>query len=150
MYYSFFVWHVIKTAIIKHQHPDIHSSCRRRTSTQNTWQQTRYFNVDFDSNGLLFLVLYFREVPLFRKKQKHLLKKIFGSTHTSNRTYLLRNCFSNYVYLKDMYIILKGIRKIRGVFTKKNLSFPKFTYNFPGEKVNFGLIHPAYITIHSF
>ena len=38
--------------------------------------------------------------------------KLFGSLHTSNRIYLLRNYFSNYVYLKDMYMSLKGIGKI--------------------------------------
>ena len=38
-----------------------------------------------------------------RKKQKHLLRKIFGPPHTSNRIYLLRNCFPNYLYIKDMY-----------------------------------------------
>ena len=47
----------------------------------------------------------------FRKKQKHLLGKTFGSPHTSNQVYLLQNYFSNYVYLKDMYITLKGIEK---------------------------------------
>ena len=48
----------------------------------------------------------------FRKKQKHLLGKIFSLPHTSNRIYLLRNYFSNYVYLKDIYITLKKIGKI--------------------------------------
>ena len=51
-------------------------------------------------------------VILFIMKKKHLLENIFGSPHTSNRIYLLWNCFSNYVYLKDMYITLKGIGKI--------------------------------------
>ena len=37
---------------------------RRRTSTQNTWQQNKYFTADFVDNGLLFLFfIYFREVP---------------------------------------------------------------------------------------
>ena len=68
--------------------------------------------------------------------QKLLLEKIFGSTHTNNRIYLLWNCFLNYVYLKDAYISLKGIGKILSesvlrillicnftvVFTEKNLS----------------------------
>ena len=57
--------------------------------------------------------------------------------HTIQETYLLRDCFSSYVYLKDMYITLKGIGKILfvwmlrillickilkflAVFTKKN------------------------------
>ena len=48
----------------------MHWSCRPRTSTQNTWQQTRYFNVDFDINGLYFFSLYFIEVPSIYKKIK--------------------------------------------------------------------------------
>ena len=40
--------------------------------------------------------------PQFRKKQKRLFVEIFGLPHTSNRIYLLRNCFSNYVFLKDI------------------------------------------------
>ena len=51
-------------------------------------------------------------VKLFIRKEKHLLEKIFGSPHISNRIYLLQNYFSNYVYFKDMYISLKGIGKI--------------------------------------
>ena len=120
-------------------------------------QQTRCFNIDFDSNGLFLLFIYFGKVPsvyekrsiliwtinfilkiirkgieilakrlfsfsiivfnmkllviLFIRKIKHVIGKIFGSPHTSNWIYLLRNCFSNYVYLKDTYITLKGIGK---------------------------------------
>ena len=43
----------------------------------------------------------------FKKLQKHLVEKIFGSPHTSNRIYLPWNYFTNYVYLKDMCITLK-------------------------------------------
>ena len=72
------------------------------------------------SNGLLDIeiekdccpnIFIFEKCLQFRKKQKHLLGKMFGSPHTSNRIYLLRNCFSNYVYLKDMYIALKTTGK---------------------------------------
>ena len=90
----------------------------------------------------------------FRRKQKHLLKKNFGSSHTSNQIYLPTNCFSYYAYLKDMYITLKRVEKIlfvsvlrillickilnfTAVFTKKN--FPKSAYNSPCWKVNFCL-----------
>ena len=60
----------------------------------------------------------------FRKKQKkHLLGKIFGSPHTSNQFYLLQNCFTNYIYLKDMYITLTGINVRVGV---KNVLICKF------------------------
>ena len=38
-------------------------------------------------------------------------RKLFVSLHTSNRIYLLQSCFSNYVYLKDLYMSLKGIGK---------------------------------------
>ena len=50
-------------------------------------------------------------VILFIRKKKHLLGNIFGSPHTINWIYLLPNCFSNYIYLKDIYITLKGIEK---------------------------------------
>ena len=63
-----------------------------------------------------------------------------------------------------MYVTLRGIGKIlfvsvlrillickflnfTAVFTKKKN--PKFAYNFPYGKVNFSLIHPTHITIHS-
>ena len=65
-------------------------------------------------------------VILFIRKKKHLLGNIFGSPHTSNRIYLLRNCFSNYVYLKDMYITLKGIGKILFVSVLRILLICKF------------------------
>ena len=70
-------------------------------------------NVHFDSNGLLSFYIYLREISTYNlKKQKHLLGKIFDSCHISNRIYLLRNCSSNYVYLKNRYITLAGIGKI--------------------------------------
>ena len=84
----------------------------------------------------------------------------FRSPHTSNRIYLLRNCFSNYVYLKDTYIIFEGIGKIlfllvlaiiliskflnfTAMFTK-TINFPKLSYNFSYEKVNFSIINPTH------
>ena len=55
-----------------------HWSYRGSTSNQNTWQQTSYFNVDFDSNGLLFLFSYTPEKCLqFSKKTKAFVKKHF-------------------------------------------------------------------------
>ena len=47
-----------------------------------------------------------------RKKKMPLLRQIFGSPYTSDLIYLQWNCFSSYLYLKDMYIILKGTGKI--------------------------------------
>ena len=50
-------------------HIDIHWFFRRHTSIQNTWQQTRYFNVDFYSNGLFLLFMHFKQVPLIQEKK---------------------------------------------------------------------------------
>ena len=69
-----------------------------------------------------------------------------------NYCFLLRNCFLNYVYLKDIYITLKGIGKILFVsvftillicknsnftaaITEKNINFPKFDTIFPVRKL---------------
>ena len=78
------------------------------------------------------------QVILFIRKEMHLLGNIFGSPHTSNRIHSLRNCFSNYVYLKDMYITLKGIGKILFVSVLGILLICKF------------LIHGTHITIQSY
>ena len=97
-------------------------------------------------------------VILFISKKMHLLGNVFVSPHASNRIYLLQNCSSNNIYLKDMYITLKGIGKslfvsvlkmllkckwlnFAAVFTKKRLNFPKFAFNFPCEKNHFSLIN---------
>ena len=57
--------------------------------------------------------LYFREVhSIKKKKQMPLLRQIFDLPYTSDLIYLQWNCFSSYLYLKDMYIILKGTGKI--------------------------------------
>ena len=118
----FFAWLVIRIAENTNAHIGMHC-----TSTQNTWHQNSYFNVDFDSNGLLLLFLYISEKYLqFREKQKHLLKKIFGSPYTRNLIFLLWNFFSNSVYLKDVYIILKRIRKILLVLVLRILLICKF------------------------
>ena len=65
-------------------------------------------------------------VILFIRKKKYLLENIFGSLHKSNRIYLLQNCFSNYVYLKDIYITLNGIGKIFFVSVLRILLICKF------------------------
>ena len=69
----------------------------------------------------------------FYKVKKHLLGTIFGLPHTSNWIYLLRNCFSNYVYLRDMYITLKGIGKILFASVLRILIICKFL-NFTAVK----------------
>ena len=50
-------------------HIYIHQFCRRHTLIQNTWQQTRYFYVDFDSNGVFLLFIYFGQVPSIQGKK---------------------------------------------------------------------------------
>ena len=118
---------------------------------------------------MLFVFLYFfsEKYLQFRKIQKDLLKKILGSPQISARVYLLQICSSNYVHLKLLYIILKGIGKIlfvsvlriflickflnfRAVFTKKKLNFSKLAFRFPSEKIKFSLIHPTHITFQNF
>ena len=80
----------------------------------------------------------------FKKLQKHLVEKIFGSPHTSNRIYLPWNYFTNYVYLKDMCITFKEIGKILFVSILRILYIPHFTaffkkrfqiYNFSLDKL---------------
>ena len=94
-------------------------------------------------------------VILFVRKKKHLLGNIFGSSHTRNRIYLLQKCFSNYVYLKDMYMTLEGTGKLLFASVLRNLLICRFlnsaaifskkiklfAYNFTCDKVNFSLIH---------
>ena len=48
---------------------DIHWFCNRHTSLQNTWQYARCFNADFNSNGLFFLFIYFRQVLSIQEKK---------------------------------------------------------------------------------
>ena len=67
---------VIGNALIKHQRPYRHHwSCSRRTSTQNIWQKIGYFNVDFDSNRLLFL-FYIIQRSIFNLQKKTKNKNI--------------------------------------------------------------------------
>ena len=45
----------------KSKNLDMHWSCRHQTSTKNTWQQTKHFNVDFHSNGCYFFFINIKE-----------------------------------------------------------------------------------------
>ena len=83
---------------------------------------------------------------------------MFGSPHTSNQFYLLRNCFSKFVYLKDMYIILKVTGKILLVSVLRICKFLNFTAVFT-KKVKLFKVFIQFsaweslfqsITIHSF
>ena len=64
-------------------------------------------------------------------------KTISGSPHTNNGIYLLWSCFSSYVYLKDVYITMKGIRKILFLSVSRILiiyEFLSFTAVFSGVR----------------
>ena len=77
-------------------------------------------------NFYFFLYISEKYVQFRKKQKKHLLGKIFGSPHTSNQFYLLQNCFTNYIYLKDMYITLTGINvcvSVKNVLICKFLNF---------------------------
>ena len=59
----------------------MHWSCRRQTSTKNTLQQTKHFNVDFHSNGCYFFFINISEKYFqFRKATKALVKENFWFT----------------------------------------------------------------------
>ena len=113
-----------------------------------------------------FFSIFQRIIFNLEKNKSILLRRIFGSTRTRNRIYLLRNSFSNYVYLKDIYITLKGIKKIlfvsvlrtllifkflnfTAVFTKKRIRLSKICMQYSMSEVDFSLIHPTHINIHS-
>ena len=82
------------------------------------------------------------------------------SSNTKNqKTTFLKGCISsflfedffNYIYLKDMYIILKGIKKILFASVLRVLlicKFLNFTKIIKLSKVC--ILHPTHITIHSF
>ena len=57
----------------------------------------------------------------FRKNKNILLRKTFDTPHTSNWS----TCYGT-AYLKDMYLILKGIEKIIFVMTLKILLICKY------------------------
>ena len=113
-----------------------------------------------------FFSIFQRIIFNLEKNKSILLRRIFGSTRTRNRIYLLRNSFSNYVYLKDICITLKGIKKIlfvsvlrtllifkflnfTAVFTKKRIRLSKICMQYSMSEVDFSLIHPTHINIHS-
>ena len=85
-----------------------------------------YYFLDYSMDYYFFFYIFQRTTFNLEEKQKHLLRKMFGSPHTSNQIYLLWNGFSNYAYLKDKYITLKGIGKILFVSVLKILLICKF------------------------
>ena len=172
MDYYFFFYHCLKSVQIRSIFWFVFSSIR--TEYGDLRSKSLYsvrIQENTDQKKLRIWTLFTqcilqRSVFHLEKKQKHLLRKTFGSSHTSNRIYVLRNCFPNYLYLKDMYITLKRIRKIlfvsvlrillickfvnfTTVLTNKKFKLSRFTCIFPSEKVNFSLINPIHITIYS-
>ena len=110
----FFAWLVIGIAENTNAHIGMHC-----TSTQNTWHQNSYFNVDFDSNGLLLLFFYILEKYLqFREKQKHLLKKIFGSPYTRNWIFLMRIFFKLCISQRCVYNLEKNSKNFVSIGIK--------------------------------
>ena len=136
-------------------------SCRRRTSAQHTWQQARYFNVDFDINELLYLFfLHFREVPSIQKKIKALVKENFWFTSYKlpdlltvemffklciPKTYVhnLERNWKNSVCIGVRILLHYTFLNFMAAFTQKSLNISVFAYNFPFEKINFSLIDPT-------
>ena len=73
-----------------------------------------------------FFVFVFQRSTFNLEKTKAFVKENFWFIPSSNRIYLLRKCFSNYVYLKDMYIKLKGVGKLLSVSLLTILLICKF------------------------
>ena len=127
LHYSFFTWQVIGNAIIKQQRPYKYALVLwtpyfdPKNSTQ-----TSYFNVDFDVNGLLFLFLYFKEVPSIQQKTSVSQGKFFVHPIQVAVCIYCGIGFSNYVYLKYIYITLKGTGKILFVSVSRILLICKF------------------------
>ena len=71
---------MIETFLMKklnnNTHIDMHQSCRRRSLTQNTWYQTRYFEVDFDGNRVFysFFSLVLQRSTFNLEKNKNICK----------------------------------------------------------------------------
>ena len=63
-----------------------------------------FFSFSIIVFNMKFLVILFMRKSICQGK-------LFGLLHTSNRIYLLWKYFSNYVYLKDMQLNLKGLEK---------------------------------------
>ena len=128
LYCTFFMWQVM--ALFSHVNAVI---TQQRPYRYVLVLQRPYFNPKYLATDQVIQ----RSTVNLEKKKKYLSGKIFGSLHTSNWIYFLWNCFSNYVYLNDMYITLKRIEKILFVLVLRillNCKFLNFTavfaYNF--------------------
>ena len=130
----FMRWHFIGNAVTKHQRTYRYALVLQTPYIDPKYLAIKYFNAYFDGNELLFPFLYFTEQPSVSIKTKAFIRRNFWFT-PSNRIYLLQNCFSNYVYLKDMYLSLKGIGKILFVSVLRILLICK-TLNFTATFTN--------------
>ena len=99
---------------------DIHWFWRRHTPIQNTWlskstlKYARYFDVDFDNNGLFLLLIYFRQVPSIYGKKSILIWEINFITKsiTKGIEILEKRLFSFSIIVFSMKIlIIHFIRK---------------------------------------
>ena len=112
--YSFFTWQVNGNAVIKHQRPYRciglgYAVLRPKILLDNRLGILTQIMI---AMGYFFLLLYILEKYLqLRKKQKHLLRKIFGSHYTSNRIYIEFPCdevnFSPFIAFEVHYYILR-------------------------------------------
>ena len=103
----FFVWQVIRNALTKQQRPYRYALAF----------QTPHFDPKYLARAQQWIAIYLFYISekylQFRKKQNHLLRKVFGLPHTSKQIYLLRNYFFKlYISQSYMYITLEGIGKI--------------------------------------
>ena len=140
----------------------MHLSCRRRTLTQNTWQYSRYFNFDFNNDGLFFGMS--KKYLQFRKQQMHMSRKIcclpFVWLDLLTPELFFELCMSQ-GYIQNFQgnwknsVCIRAINfaksvNFMGVFTKKKLKLSKPEYYSLCGKVNFCVIHPIHISIYSF
>ena len=109
---KFFRVAIIGNAVTKDQRP---YRCVLVLQTPLFGPNNLALEVDLDGNGLLFLFLYFKKGLQYRKNKSICYRKLFDLLYTRNQIYLLRNCFSNYVYLQDICITLKRIAEILSV-----------------------------------
>ena len=86
-------------------HIYIHWFCRRHTLIQNTWQQTRYFYVDFDSNGVFLLFIYFGQVPSIQGKKRYI--NLDNQFHYKKYKERDRNISKTFVFIFHQSINMK-------------------------------------------
>ena len=110
---------------------DIHWFCKRHTSIQNTWQQTRYFKADSDSNVLFLLFIYFRQVPSIQEKYINLGNQ-FHYKKYNEWIEILAKCFSFSIIVCSMkLLVILFIRKkniCQGIILVHSIQVTKSTY----------------------